>query len=137
MEQKTVYLALGSNLGDRDAYLKQAILLLGKQVEIEQCSSFLNTKPLYVEDQPDFLNAVVVGKTSLDVFALLGFVKEIEREMGRVETVRFGARVIDVDILFYQGVVVHTDVLVVPHVGVGDRGFLSLLLREVGFDPIS
>src|SRR5450432_1897413 len=88
---KTAYLALGSNLGDREENLKQAILLLkGPHIEIARASSIFETAPMLLEDQPWFLNQVIEVKTSLFPRQLLHAAQEVERQLGRKRTITNG-----------------------------------------------
>src|SRR6266536_514266 len=97
--QHTVYLALGANLGDRGASMRSAVERLRDAVEIERLSSVYETEPAYLLDQPRFLNMALRGHTALDPYALLAFLKRIERDMGRAAGPRYGPRTIDLDIL--------------------------------------
>ena len=99
----TIYLALGANLGDRGASLRSAVERLREQVTVEHMSSVYETEPAYVLDQPRFLNMALRGHTALDPHALLAFLKQIERDMGRAAGPRYGPRAIDLDILLYDG----------------------------------
>ena len=101
MRERTAYLGLGSNLGDREANMRQALRLLESdaKVTVVGASSLYETHPVGVEDQPDFLNAVVELRTSLDPWELLSLCLNIEKRLGRKRTIRWGPRVIDIDIL--------------------------------------
>ncbi|MGH2667999.1 MAG: 2-amino-4-hydroxy-6-hydroxymethyldihydropteridine diphosphokinase, partial [bacterium] len=90
--QHIVYFGLGSNLGDRQANLVEAIQSLRAQVHVERISSVYETEPAYVTDQPRFLNMAVKGATALPPHELLAFLKRIEQRMGRRQTVRYGPR---------------------------------------------
>jgi GTP cyclohydrolase-4 len=127
----TVYFGLGSNLGDRQANLVEGIQRLRAQVEVSRLSSVYETEPAYVTEQPRFLNMVVKGTTALDPPALLAFLKRIEQGMGRRETVRYGPRPIDIDILFYDEQVIRSESLTVPHPLLGERGFVLVPLHEI------
>jgi 2-amino-4-hydroxy-6-hydroxymethyldihydropteridine diphosphokinase len=126
-----VYLALGSNLGDRRANLEQAIGCLAARLTISHVSSLYATAPAYVTDQPPFLNAALAGATALDPPALLAFLKEIERAMGRTPTLRYGPRLIDLDILLYDDLVVETPDLQIPHPRLAERAFVLAPLAEI------
>jgi GTP cyclohydrolase-4 len=132
--QHTVYFGLGSNLGDRQANLVEGIQRLRGQVELSRLSSVYETEPAYVTDQPRFLNMVATGTTALEPHALLEFLKRIEQRMGRRETVRYGPRPIDIDILFYDEQVIRSDTLAVPHPLIAERGFVLVPLREIAPD---
>jgi len=125
-----VALALGSNLGDRLEFLRRAKKALASCIDIQAVSSVYETKPAYVSDQPPFLNAVVFGTTKLEPLALLWTVKDIENELGRTPTFRYGPRVIDIDIIFYGDLVLETPELKIPHVRVQERDFVLRPLSE-------
>lgn len=127
----SVYLALGTNLGDRKVNLARALELLGDQLNIIRISSIYETAPWGVLDQPDFLNLVLEAKTSLDPQGLLAFAKKIEQEMGREKTVRYGPRLIDVDILLYGDLIVQTPDLTIPHPRMRERAFVMVPLCEI------
>ena len=98
--KNTIFLGLGSNLGDRVEYLKQAVSMLSSAIEITAESSIYETPPWGFTDQAAFLNQVIKGTTTLSPDALLSFLKEIEKKIGRIETFKYGPREIDIDILF-------------------------------------
>jgi len=130
-----VYLALGGNLGDRAANLRVARQRLAERgVAIERCSSLYETEPWGVVDQPPFLNAVCRGRTSLAPQALLALAKAIEAELGRVPTVRYGPRPIDIDILLYNGRTIATPELTIPHPRLRERAFVLVPLAEIAPD---
>jgi GTP cyclohydrolase-4 len=129
--QHVVHLALGSNLGDRQANLAEALQGLRAQVQVDRMSSVYETEPAYVTDQPRFLNMVVTGATDLKPAELLAFVKRLEERMGRRQGERYGPRPIDVDILFYDDQVIETDDLTVPHPRLAERGFVLAPLAEI------
>lgn len=126
-----VYLGLGSNLGDREANLREALRRLGEQVALDSVSALYETPPLGPPDQPWYLNAACCGGTELGPRELLTFIKDIERGMGREPTVRWGPRVIDIDILFYDSLILHTPELVIPHPGIPDRSFVLAPLTDI------
>jgi 2-amino-4-hydroxy-6-hydroxymethyldihydropteridine diphosphokinase len=126
-----VYLALGSNLGDRRANLREAVARLGARVAIERISSLYETEPAYVLDQPRFLNAALRGRTTLAPAELLAFLKQIERELGREAGLRFGPRVIDLDILLYDDLALESDALTIPHPRMAERPFVLAPLAEI------
>jgi len=131
-----VYLGLGSNLGDRERNLLDAIERLGKEVAVAQISSPYDTEPVGYDDQPRFLNAVVKGDTKLTPENLLVFVKKIEVDLGRVVTFKDGPRLIDIDILLYGDVVMDTLSLTIPHVRYAERAFVLVPLLEIAPDVI-
>ena len=126
-----VALALGSNLGDRLDSLRQAITALSPYVEITAISLVYETEPLYVTDQPAFLNAVIIGTTKLEPLALLWTAKDIESEIGRTPTYRYGPRVIDIDIIFYGDKIVDTPELSIPHRRMAERDFVLHPLNDI------
>jgi GTP cyclohydrolase-4 len=132
--QHTVYFALGSNLGDRQANLVEGIQRLRSQVNALRLSSVYETEPAYVADQPRFLNMVAKGVTALDPHALLAFLKRIEQGMGRRHSVRYGPRPIDIDILFFDDQVIRSESLTVPHPLLAERGFVLVPLNEIAPD---
>lgn len=131
MIDSVVYIGLGSNLGDRQANLAEAIHQLGKKVRIERVSSCYETEPAYVEDQPRFVNGVVKGRTMLSPEDLLRFTKYVEQSMGRQPGMRNGPRLIDLDILFYGDEVLDTPDLVIPHPRLAQRHFVLVPLAEI------
>lgn len=135
-EPVTVYLGLGSNLGDREQNLARAMDLLAQRVKIEKTSSLYLAEPVGNRDQPLFLNAVCRGQVSLDPGELLGLVKRIEASLGRKAGFRDAPRPIDIDILFYGDSVVNLPHLVIPHPGVPDRAFVLVPLAEIAPDLV-
>lgn len=125
------YLGLGSNLGDRAATLRAALEALAGPLAALRVSSAYDTAPQLVEDQPRFLNAAVCGVTALAPLALLGAVKQIEAELGRVPGPRYGPRALDIDILLYDDLVLDSDALVIPHPRLAERAFALLPLAEI------
>ena len=148
---KTVYLGLGTNLGDREANLRYAVDLLGKSICLEKTSSLYDTEPWGFRDQPSFLNCVCKGRTTLYPHALLEAVNDVERIVGREpnlstgsgqgfnnssdsaqdKSIRWGPRVMDVDILFYGQQVVHEPGLEIPHPRLAERAFVLVPLAEI------
>jgi len=129
-----IYLSLGSNLGDRLANLRTAISFLSPKIQAQSHSSVYETEPWGYSDQPAFLNLVTKANTSLDPFDLLAFLKEIEVSIGRQETFRFGPRLIDLDILFYDDLVLDTPNLTIPHLRMTERAFVLVPLAEIAPD---
>ena len=128
----TAYVALGSNLGDKEANLRKALELLQERgVEIVKTSTFISTEPYGVTDQPQFLNGVCEVRTSLVPLALLHTLLEIEQEMGRVRLRHWGERNIDLDLLLYEDVVLDTPELKLPHPDMQNRDFVLLPLAEI------
>lgn len=132
---KTVYLGLGSNLGDRRAALAQAIAQLADDhLRILRVSSVYESAPRYFEDQPWFLNQVVEAETALFPRQLLLRAKKIERSLGRTATRRNGPRAIDIDILLFGDARVRTEDLEIPHPRMGERRFVLEPLAELAPD---
>jgi 2-amino-4-hydroxy-6-hydroxymethyldihydropteridine diphosphokinase len=132
---KTVYLALGSNIGDREASLRDAVQRLeGSEIRVRRRSSLYETAPQELLDQPWFLNAVVEVETDLFPMQLLARVHEIERAMGRRRVTPKGPRNIDIDILFYRRAVIATAALEVPHPRIAQRRFVLEPLAEIAPD---
>jgi len=131
-ETHTIVLLLGSNLGNRESFLNQAIDALQKQLgEIQQMSSLYETKSWGVEDQPNFLNQVLVCKTFQTAEDSLKKCLAIEKELGRDRKVKWGSRTIDIDILYYDTEIIATEKLKVPHPFLHERKFTLVPLAEV------
>ncbi|MDH3231360.1 MAG: 2-amino-4-hydroxy-6-hydroxymethyldihydropteridine diphosphokinase [Alphaproteobacteria bacterium] len=126
-----VYLALGSNLGDRAANLEAAIAALAPAVEVTIRSPVYETEPEYVTDQPAFLNMAVCGDTRLEPEHLLRRLKEIEHDLGRAPTRRYGPRLIDLDIVFFGDRIVDAPGLVIPHPRLAERIFVLKPLSDI------
>jgi len=127
----TVYLGLGSNLGDREANLRNALNELDPDVVLQCTSSIYETDPWGYKEQPQFLNCVCYGSTKLQPLGLLAAVKNIERMIGREPTFTNGPRTIDLDILLYGDRLVEEQELVVPHVRFPERSFVLVPLAEI------
>ncbi|MCL4370331.1 MAG: 2-amino-4-hydroxy-6-hydroxymethyldihydropteridine diphosphokinase, partial [Chloroflexi bacterium] len=110
-----VYLALGANLGDRQGNLLQALQRIRATASIEKVSSCYETKPVGYAQQPDFLNMACLITTDSSPSELLRFLKQIEKQMGRQANFRNAPRPIDIDILFYDDVVLESPELTIPH----------------------
>ena len=129
---KTVYLALGSNVGDREGNLEEALRLLGEAgVQVTRRSHVYETEPQEVREQPWFLNMVVAAETELFPKQLLSRALKIEKELGRKRTKPKGPRTIDIDILFYGDSIVETEELVIPHPRLAERRFVLEPLAEL------
>jgi 2-amino-4-hydroxy-6-hydroxymethyldihydropteridine diphosphokinase len=127
----TVYLALGTNLGARRDNLRQALQALPPQVEIAAISRLYETEPAYVLNQPTFLNMAVKGHTGLSPTDLLAYLKQLEEALGREKSIRFGPRKIDVDIIFYDDLVVDLPHLQIPHPRLAERAFVLRPLLDI------
>jgi 2-amino-4-hydroxy-6-hydroxymethyldihydropteridine diphosphokinase len=130
----TAYFGLGTNLGDRQANLLEARRRLVSQVTIDGASSIYETDPWGFEEQPPFLNQVLVGRTALAPEDLLTLAKSIERQMGRQPTFRYGPRLIDIDILMVDQLRVNTERLTLPHPRLAERAFVIIPLAELAPD---
>ena len=128
---KRVYIALGSNLGDRQNYLTQAIHALPPEVIFIRASSIYQTPPWGFTNQPSFLNQVVEAETKLEPEALLEKLKRIEKALGRADNFRYGPRCIDLDILFYGNDIYHSKTLTIPHAMIAERAFVLVPMNEL------
>ena len=127
-----VAIGLGSNLGDRRLNLQNAVWRLAEDgLAFTVSSSVYETAPWGIIDQPAFLNAVIIGETDWKPPALLHLLKSLEREMGRVEGVRNGPRLIDLDLLVYGDLAWESPGLQVPHLRLKERDFVLVPLAEV------
>ncbi|GAC1496970.1 MAG: 2-amino-4-hydroxy-6-hydroxymethyldihydropteridine diphosphokinase [Ktedonobacteraceae bacterium] len=126
-----VYLALGSNLGDRNAHLDMAIARLSEVMAIQCVSSIYETMPVGFLEQSRFLNMVCGGKTYLSPQELLRYVKDLEQAIGRQPTFRNGPRTIDIDILLFDDLIVEQQDLVIPHSRMSTRAFVLVPLAEI------
>jgi 2-amino-4-hydroxy-6-hydroxymethyldihydropteridine diphosphokinase len=132
---KTVYLSLGSNLGDRQRNLEAALEKLpARDFLIERVSSVYETEPVDTNDQRWFLNMAVEVSTDLFPMQLLWRIAKVEHALGRVRTVANGPRTIDIDILLYSRVVIHSPALEVPHPRMAQRRFVLAPLAELAPD---
>ena len=129
----SVYLGLGSNLGEREKNLTEAIGMLKAlpNTEVAAVSAFHTTTPWGYVDQPDFLNCAVLINTTLSPHAILEACMDIERRLGRVRAVRWGPRVIDIDILFYDDMIIKDEGLQIPHPLLHEREFVLLPLTDI------
>lgn len=130
-----VYLGLGTNLGDKQKNLNDAIRMLGNQVgEVEKVSSVIETEPEGFKSDNLFLNAVVKVRTALSPFELLDITQDVEKSLGRKEKSSNGIyhdRVIDIDILLYDDINISTPRLVIPHPRMAQREFVMTPLTEI------
>ncbi len=130
----TVFLSLGTNLGDRLAHLHAALHSLPPDVQILKQSPVYETLPWGVEDQAPFLNMVIEGTTELEPAALLARLKQLETDLGRRPSFRWGPRAIDMDILFYDDLVLDTPELTIPHPRLQERAFVLVPLSDLAPD---
>ena len=133
--KKLVYLSLGSNLGDREKHLDEAISCLQGFGVVRQVSAFYETQPVEVQgEQPWFLNCALAMETELMPLDFLGRMLAVERSMGRIRAVPKGPRTIDIDILFFGNEVLETPELTVPHPAMHQRRFVLEPLAEIAPD---
>ncbi|MFC6335187.1 2-amino-4-hydroxy-6-hydroxymethyldihydropteridine diphosphokinase [Paenibacillus septentrionalis] len=129
----TAYIALGSNLGDREQWLLQAIKALEARanISVEAVSALYETDPVGYTDQDAFLNMAIKVSTTLSPLELLREQLDIENELGRVRQVRWGPRTIDLDLLLYDNVSLETEQLILPHPRMLERAFVLVPLHDV------
>ncbi|MED3662416.1 2-amino-4-hydroxy-6-hydroxymethyldihydropteridine diphosphokinase [Ureibacillus sp. FSL K6-8385] len=132
-----VYLSLGTNLGDREKHLKEAIKLLQQQegIVIQKVSPIYETAPVGYVNQPSFLNMALYAQTTLTPFELLEKCQSIEHDLGRVRTIRWGPRTIDLDILLYNNDNIESEKLIIPHPRMFERAFVLVPLMDVAKKP--
>ncbi|HET8626528.1 MAG TPA: 2-amino-4-hydroxy-6-hydroxymethyldihydropteridine diphosphokinase [Thermomicrobiales bacterium] len=131
MSETPIYLALGSNLGDRAAHLRAAVARLREVVDVRGLSPVYETDPVGYADQGPFLNAVVGGATALAPAALLAALQGIERDLGRARPFPDAPRTIDLDLLFHGAAVLATPALAVPHPRLHERFFVLVPLADL------
>jgi 2-amino-4-hydroxy-6-hydroxymethyldihydropteridine diphosphokinase len=135
---RVAYLGLGSNLGDRNWHLSEAIARMraNDRIRVRRVAPTYKTAPMYVTDQPEFLNTCVEIETTLGPHDLLEELLEIEKAMGRERQFANGPRIIDIDILFYQDQVIDEDGLIVPHPAMLERDFVLRPLADLAPDLV-
>ncbi len=137
MKKQLAFLLLGGNLGDRKSNLEKAALLIEKKIGIITAKSALyETKPWGKTDQPDFFNQVVVLETEQNPELILKSALTIEQEMGRVRIEKWGARLIDIDLLYVGHQILNSKNLTLPHPGIAERRFVLEPLAELAPDFI-
>jgi 2-amino-4-hydroxy-6-hydroxymethyldihydropteridine diphosphokinase len=131
-----VYLSLGSNLGDRERNIKEAFTRCGDFLRDLRLSRIHQTAPMYVTDQPFFLNAAAEGRTDIPPAELLAKLHEVEAGLGRDRgrERRMGPRTIDIDILLFGSLVLETPELAIPHPRMLERAFVLVPLLELADD---
>lgn len=129
--EHSAYLALGSNLGNRLSNLKNAVANLPPQMDVKKKSPVYETPPWGHTDQPAFLNQVVMVETYMQAENLLSHLKRLETVLGREPTFENGPRVIDIDILFYDELILDSPPLVIPHPRLHQRGFVLVPLNDI------
>jgi 2-amino-4-hydroxy-6-hydroxymethyldihydropteridine diphosphokinase len=131
----TVYLGLGSNIGDRESHLAEAVRMLEDiGVRIESCSTIYETEPVGYLEQDAFLNIVIQVRTELSAIDLLAKTQEIERSLGRTRDIHWGPRTLDIDILLYDTELVQWEELQIPHPRMTERAFVIIPLAEIAPD---
>ena len=131
MKKHAVYLSLGTNLGNRLDNLKHALESMKEFCQVVASSSVYETDPWGFEDQPFFYNQVVKIETVLDPIQLLREIKKMELEMGRIPTFQYGPRLIDIDILLYEDLIIVEENLKIPHPLLQERRFVLVPLCEI------
>ncbi|HWL25041.1 MAG TPA: 2-amino-4-hydroxy-6-hydroxymethyldihydropteridine diphosphokinase [Ureibacillus sp.] len=133
-----VYLSLGTNIGDREKNLRQAVKMLQEKFEsVQSVSSIYETAPVGYVDQPSFLNIVVFIETTYSALDCLNRCQSIENELGRVRMIRWGPRIIDLDILLFNNENIEVENLIVPHPRMFERAFVLVPLLEIAEEPLS
>lgn len=125
-------LLIGGNLGDRTGHLQQAVEQIDKQVgKVEKISSLYETAAWGHVEQPDYLNQAILVSTGMDARTLLQTVLAIEHNIGRIRRQKWGARVIDIDIIFYNDAIINEPDLKIPHPQMQFRQFVLVPLKEI------
>ncbi|HEX8993300.1 MAG TPA: 2-amino-4-hydroxy-6-hydroxymethyldihydropteridine diphosphokinase [Anaerolineales bacterium] len=130
------YLALGTNLGDRFAHLQAALAAFPPEIRVRGRSRIYETPAWGYEEQPAFLNMVIKAETELSPAALLAHLKALESDLGRTPTFRWGPRVIDIDILFYDAITLDSPDLTIPHPRLHERAFVLVPLSDLAPDLV-
>lgn len=127
------YLGLGTNMGDRETYLSSAVKLLDnyENITVTNKSKIYETKAWGYTDQADFLNMCIEIKTSLNEYELLKVCQEVELKLSRERIIRWGPRTIDVDILFFNDVILNNEDLYIPHPRISERAFVLIPLMDI------
>ncbi len=133
-EMTTVFIGLGSNIGNRMHYLHLAREGLSNIFNAKHTSSIIESAPLYVTDQPAFLNQVISGETSLSITDLFNYITQLQKEIGRTLTYKNGPREIDIDILYYGNTIMDTPDITVPHPRINERLFVLEPICEIAPD---
>ena len=135
-----IFLSFGANLGQPREQIERGIMTLEDQgVHTIDRSSWYETEPEHRDDQPWFLNLVIRAATSLDPYELLAVCRQVEKQVGRVPSVRFGPRHLDIDILLYGDLCIESEELTLPHPRMGKRRFVLIPLLEIApdlMDPV-
>lgn len=132
--RNTVILSLGSNIEPREYYIRSAVYLVKDFVNVLKVSSLYESKPWGVLEQNNFYNVSLIGITKLNVWELFRRIKEVERNLGRVERFRWGPREIDIDIIYYGNLMLKTSILTLPHIHRLERSFVIIPTFEIAYD---
>tara|TARA_B000000565_G_C23654859_1_gene328100 strand:+ start:34 stop:519 length:486 start_codon:yes stop_codon:yes gene_type:complete len=133
----TVYLQLGSNLGDRNLLIKRALELINNHIgKILQCSRIYESTPWGVDGQDKYLNQAVQLKTNLIADDILSEIHDIEKKLGRVRVEKWGERLIDIDIIFYNNDIIENKNLCIPHKHMHQRNFVLIPMSEIAADIV-
>lgn len=134
-----VYLSIGTNIGDREQNLKLAIKMLQgtKDITVKAISSIYETAPVGYINQPSFLNIAVFIQTALSAYETLEVCQSIENELGRVREIRWGPRIIDLDILLFNNENIEVENLMIPHPRMYERAFVLVPLHEIMQHPLT
>ena len=133
----TAYIGLGSNIGDRQGHLSEALQRMNSQhSRVARVSAFYSTKPVGYTNQADFLNSVAELKTLMTPQDLLAFLQDIEIHLKRERTIQWGPRTIDLDILLYDDIIIAEEALKIPHPRMHERLFVLVPLAEIAPDLI-
>lgn len=134
-----VYLSLGTNIGDREHNLKLAAQMLDENpgIDVKAISSIYETAPVGYVDQPSFFNIAIFLETSLSALECLQVCQSIENELGRVREIRWGPRIIDLDILLFNNENIEVENLIVPHPRMFERAFVLVPLLEIAEGSVS
>lgn len=127
----SIFLALGSNVGDKVAHITQAINFLSEQISDIRRASLYSTSPVGYVAQDDFVNTVASGKTTLSPREVLSFIKNIEQKVGRIQRFKWGPREIDIDLLFYDDITYSDELLTIPHPLLHQRDFVLQPLADL------
>ncbi|WP_054956749.1 2-amino-4-hydroxy-6-hydroxymethyldihydropteridine diphosphokinase [Paenibacillus dakarensis] len=132
-ETSEAYIALGANLGDREATLMEALKLLDglQEVKVLRCSNIYETEPVGYADQPMFLNMAAAVSTTLDPHSILAEMQKIEQRLGRVRNIHNGPRTVDLDLLWMEGLRLDTPELILPHPRMLERAFVLMPLADI------
>jgi 2-amino-4-hydroxy-6-hydroxymethyldihydropteridine diphosphokinase len=132
LQKIKIAIALGSNLGDRKVTIEKAFERMSEEfLEGAKLSTLHETKPWGIKEQPDFLNAVAIGYSEWKPPAIVNYLKNLERDLGRTNTVKNGPRVIDLDLLIWGDHKWDSEGVTVPHPGMTERDFVLLPLKEL------